>query len=151
VSGRVQVAARIWACWCRTPRGLLVALELEQALHQLLARIDGLLLALRLGRLDRHQHLRLDVDERRRHHHELAGHVEVELLHQLQVLHVPARDRRDRDVMDVDLVAPDQVQQQVERPLEERQRDAGRVVRQDGLDALGHGDRLGSVVAHVRS
>jgi hypothetical protein len=35
---------------------------------------------------------------------------------------------RDRDVVDVDLVALDQVQQQVERPLEARQleRDAGR-------------------------
>ena len=41
-----------------------------------------------------------------------------QLLHELDVLHVLARDLRDRDVEDVEVLAPDQVQQQVERPLE---------------------------------
>ena len=43
-------------------------------------------------------------------------------LHQVQVLHVLARDGGDGDVVDVDLVAADQVEQQVERALEHRQR-----------------------------
>ena len=82
VSGRVQVAARIWRLLVQDARRLLVALELEQALHQRLARVLLLLVALRLGGVHGHQHLRLDVDEGGRHHHELAGHVEVQLLHQ---------------------------------------------------------------------
>ena len=48
---------------------------------------------------------------------------------------------RDRDVVDVDLLAPDEVQQEVERALEERQVDPRRVLGEDGLDALRHADR----------
>jgi hypothetical protein len=116
--------------------------ELEQAPHERGARVLRLVLALRLRGLDRHQHLRLDVDEGGRHHHELAGHVEVHLLHQVQVLHVPARDGRDGDVVDVDLVAADQVQEQVERTLELLQLDLRRVLRQRGLHALRDQRRL---------
>jgi hypothetical protein len=123
-------------------RGFLVALELEQPAHELLARVHVLLVALGLGGLDRHQHLRLDVDEGRRHHHELAGHVEAELLHHVQVLHVLARDGCDGDVVDVDLLALDEVEQEVERTLEEGQQDPRRVLGQDGLDALRDGDKL---------
>ena len=66
----------------------------------------------------RQQRLRLDVDERRRHHQELAGDVEVQLLHQLDRVEVLRGDQRDRDVVDVDLVPPDEVQQQIERAFE---------------------------------
>ena len=58
------------------------------------------------------------MDERRRHHQELARDVEVQLLHQVDVLEILLRDRGDRDVVDVDLVLLDEVQQQVERALE---------------------------------
>ena len=44
--------------------------------------------------------------------------LQVQLLHELDVLHVLARDVRDRDVEDVEVLAPDQVEEQVERALE---------------------------------
>ena len=100
-------------------RRVLVALELEQPPRELLTGIDVVLLALGLGGLDGDQHLGLDVNERRRHHHELAGDVEVQLLHQVQILHVLAGDRSNGDVVDVDLLATNQVQEEVERSLEE--------------------------------
>ena len=98
--------------------GRLELLVLEQPAHQRVARI--FLLALDAGRRfrPRQQHLRLDVNERRGHHEELAGDVEVELLHQLDRVEVLLRDERDRDVVDVHLVLLDEVQQQIERPLE---------------------------------
>ena len=141
--------------------GVLVALQLEQPPHERLARVLLLLLACGLGRRDRHQQLRLDVDQGRRHDHELAGELEVQLAHQLQVLHVLARDGCDRDVVDVELVAPDQVQQQVQRAFEARQQDARRVRRQRRLDVGRHrdgllrlarrrgGGRLGQGLGHV--
>ena len=69
-------------------------LVLEQPPHQRLARILFRLAVLlrRIG--PRQQHPRLDVDERRRHDQELAGHVEVQLLHQLDVGEVLLRDER---------------------------------------------------------
>ena len=77
-------------------------------------------LALYAGRCFRpwQQHLRLDVDERRRHHQELARDVEVELLHQLNRLEVLRRDQRNRNVVDVDLVLLDQMKEEVNRTLE---------------------------------
>jgi hypothetical protein len=62
-----------------------VLLVLEQPAHQRFARILFVAGGV-LGRLGpRQQHLRLDVDERRRHHQELASQVEVQLLHHREV------------------------------------------------------------------
>ena len=58
------------------------------------------------------------MDQRRGHHQELTCHVEVEVLHQRDVAEVLLGDERDRDVVDVQLVLANQVQEQVERPLE---------------------------------
>ena len=71
--------------------GRLELLVLEQPADQRVARI--LLLALDAGRRlrPRQQHLRLDVNQRRRHHEELAGDVEVQLLHQLDRVEVLLR------------------------------------------------------------
>jgi len=54
---------------------------------------------------------------------ELAGDVEVELLHQRDRVQILRGDQGDRDVVDVELVLPDQVQQQIQRPFEVRQLD----------------------------
>jgi hypothetical protein len=75
----------------------------------------------------RQQHLALDVDQRRRHHQELAGDVEVQLLHQVQVLEVLPGDDRDLDVVDVHLVLLDQMNEQIERALEGLQLDLDRL------------------------
>ncbi len=103
-------------------RHLLEPPVLEQPLHQVLARVLlGLALA---GRRPRQQHLGLEVDEQRRFVDVLAGDVEVELLHQLQVGVELIADGRHRDVGDLDTVDLDQMQQQVERPFEHRQLNA---------------------------
>src|SRR4029077_3753855 len=58
------------------------------------------------------------------HHQVLAGEVEIELLEELQVAEILVGDRRDRDVVDVDLALLDQVQQQVERTFEDLELEA---------------------------
>ncbi len=61
--------------------------------------------------------------------------------HHLDVLHVLAGDLGDRDVEDVEVLLPDQVQQQVERALERLQEHLQRVGR-DVQVARQLGDRL---------
>src|SRR5258705_292542 len=68
--------------------------------------------------LMRQEHLRLDVNERRSHHQEFTGDVEVHLLQQVDGVEILLRDERDRNVVDIQLVLLDEVQQQIERPLE---------------------------------
>jgi hypothetical protein len=79
------------------------------------------------------------VRELRRHEQVLAGDLEVQLAHELEVLEVAIGDEADRDLEDVELVLLDQVQEQVERPLEIGKRDA------DRIRPLRH--RLGGVVS----
>ena len=45
------------------------------------------------------QHARLDVNQRGRHHEKLADHVEVHLLHQIEILEILLRDGRDTNVL----------------------------------------------------
>ena len=93
-------------------------LVLEQPPDQRFARI---LFGFAVGRRrfrSRQNRARLDVDQRRRHHQELAGDVQIQLLHQLDVGEVLLGNQRDRDVVDVHLVLLDEVNQQIERPLE---------------------------------
>jgi hypothetical protein len=99
--------------------GRLEFLVLEQPADQRVARVF-LRFAFHAGGgfRPRQQHLRLDVDQSSRHDEEVAGDVEIELLHQRDGLEILRRDQRDRDVVDVQLVLPDEMQQQIERPLE---------------------------------
>ena len=69
----------------------------------------------------------LDLQKRRRHQQEVARHVEVEVGHPVDVLEVLVGDGRDRDGAHVELLPGHEVQQQVERPLEDV-----------GLDCVGH-------------
>ena len=63
------------------------------------------------------------MNQRRRHHQELAGEVEIELLHQPEIVEVLLGDERDRNVVDVDLILPNQVNEQIERAFERLQLD----------------------------
>ena len=67
------------------------------------------------------QPLRLELDEDGRHEQELRELVEVDLLALLaqSTLHEGVDHRQERDVEDVDLVRRDQVQQEVDRALED--------------------------------
>src|SRR5581483_4060346 len=96
-------------------------LILEQLPDQFRARVFGQILFAFALRLGRQQHLRLDVDQRRGEDEEIPGHGDVEFLHQLEVFQILLRDLGDGDVVDVNFVFPDQVKQQVERPLKRLQ------------------------------
>ncbi len=65
----------------------------------------------------RQQHARLDVDERCGHNEEFRSNLEVELLHDFEILEILLRDFCNRDVVDINLVLLEQMQQQIERPL----------------------------------
>ena len=73
-------------------RDLLHPLVLEQAAHQVLARVVRRSPELLGG--PRQQHARLELDQQRRLVDVLAGDVEVELLHQRQVLVELVADQR---------------------------------------------------------
>ncbi len=81
-----------------------------------------------LGRT-RQQHARLDLDQHRRHQQVFGCQFQAMLLHHLDVGHVLLGERRHRDVEHVEVVLADQVQQQVERPLERLQHHFQRIRR----------------------
>ena len=107
-------------------RRALEALVLLQAAHEFGARVR-FFLACR-GR-PRQQHARLDLGQRRGHHQVFAGELELHAAHHVDVRHVLARDLGDRDVEDVEVLAADQVQQQVERAFERLEEHLQRIRR----------------------
>ena len=108
----------------------------EQTPDELLARVVLGRLFLRIGFGLGQEDARLDVQERRGHADELAGHVEVDLLHRLERLQILLGDQGDGDVEDVDLVLVDEVQQQVERALEIGQHEFEGEGRMEGVSGL---------------
>ena len=103
-------------------RRLFVAHVFEQAPHELGARIDRLALVVELG--PGQQHLRFDPDQDRGHVDEVGDAVEVDLFEHAHVGEVLVSDAGDGDVVDVQLIAADEEQEQVERPLEVLKLDA---------------------------
>jgi hypothetical protein len=89
---------------------------LDQSLDELFAGVD--LFALFVDRRSRKEHLRLDPNERGRHDQVLPGQLQIELLHEAQMPEILGGDVGDRDIRDVQLVPLDEVQEQIERPLE---------------------------------
>ena len=81
------------------------------------------------ARRPRQQQARLDLHQHRRHHQVLGGELEVGRAHRLDVLQVLARERRHRDVEDVEVFLADQVQKQVEGALEGLEHDLQRIRR----------------------
>ena len=109
---------------------LLVLLVLEQAADERLARVLFILgerVVLLTGRRRRQEHLRLDVRQRGRHHEVFAREVEIHQLHDSEVLEVLFGHEPDGDLEDVELVLLTEVQEQIERSLEGRERDGIRV------------------------
>ena len=72
----------------------------------------------------RHERARLELDQRRRHDEELAGDLDVDVVHARQEREILIGDLSDRDLRDVHLGAADQKQKQVERTLKSVERDA---------------------------
>ena len=67
---------------------------------------------------------RLDQQQRRRHHQVLARHVEVQLVEQFEPCQVLLGDYAGGDFVRVELGALEQMQQQVERTLVNREPEA---------------------------
>src|SRR2546422_8230412 len=112
-------------------RDLAEALILDQLLHQLGPRV---LLGLFVLARQRQQHAALDVGEGRRHDEVLARAVEVQLGQLLEHRQVLVGDGGDGDVGDLHLVLLDEVEEQVERALEDGEpHGAGRVHRPTAL------------------
>ena len=66
----------------------------------------------------------LNFHQRRCHDKKLTGDIEVELLHALERVDVLAGDGLDGDVVDIQLVLPDEKKQQIERAFEDLKFDA---------------------------
>ena len=84
-----------------------------QPVDQFRARI--LLLFGRRQRIARQQHLRLDVNQHRRHVNEFGRDVHIQLAQLFDVGQILRGDLRDRNVVDVDVLLANQIEQQVER------------------------------------
>jgi hypothetical protein len=97
-------------------RRRLHALVLEQPADELGARVGGLVPRGR-GR-PRQQQPRLDLDQHGGHQQVLGRELELRSAHHLDVAQVLSRQLRHRDVEHVDVLLADQVDQEVERPLE---------------------------------
>src|SRR5207244_10005206 len=65
----------------------------------------------------------LQLDERRGDQQELGRRLEVEALHALDLRAERVDDARQRDLPEIDLFLQDQMEQEVEGPLEDRRRD----------------------------
>ena len=89
----------------------------DQLPDQIPARI--VFIRLFIGRLliDRKQAAAFQINQVRRHHDKLARDVDVQFLERLEIFEVLASDALDRDFVNVDLVALDQVKQEIERPF----------------------------------
>ena len=87
---------------------------LQQAIHQLLARIVAFALSGQ-GRVLRQQHFGLDVDQGGRHIHKFGAQIDVHLAGLFHVLKILGCNLCDRNVANVDLLPANQVQQEVER------------------------------------
>src|SRR6056297_88856 len=96
-------------------RGLLEALVFLEPANQFSARVLALLF---LCSRARQEHARLDLGKHGCHHEVLGRKLELQLLHDLDVLHVLLRNPGDRNVEDVDVLPLYEVQQEIERPFE---------------------------------
>jgi hypothetical protein len=136
-----------------------------QASHELRARIGFLRV---LGVHARQEHPRLDLGQRGGHEQIFAGQLELQHLHQFDIAGVLAGDLRDRNIEYVEILPPDQIQEQIERTFEGLQEHFERLRRDvqisgqlgDGLafhDGKGHlclllkrGGRGGGRIRHER-
>jgi hypothetical protein len=106
--------------------GLLEAFVLLQPAHEVGARI---VFQAFFRRRARQEHARLDLGQDGGHDQVFGGELEAHLVHRLDVVDVLARDFGDRDVEDVQVLAADQVQQQVQRAFEGVEDDLERIRR----------------------
>ena len=100
-------------------RGFLELFVFDQLADQVPARIIFLGIFFRRLLIDRQQAAAFQIDQVRRHDDELARDVDVQFLERLEIFEVLARDPLERDIVDIELVALDQIKQEIERPFED--------------------------------
>ena len=98
--------------------GFLELFVFNQLPDQLPARIIFFCFLLRRLLIHWKQAAALDIEKVRRHDDEFAGHIDIQFLEGLQIFEVLPGDALDRDVVDVELIALDQIEQEIERALE---------------------------------
>ena len=109
--------------------GVLEGLALEQAGEEEVALLPQGQLVVEIAVVEVGQQAPgLQLDQRGRDEQELGGDLEVEGLHAPQLDHVGVDDGGEGHLVDVDLLAQDEVQKQIERALVDR-----------GLDRVRHG------------
>ncbi len=86
-------------------------------MHQLIAGIALIHLVI-VGIFLGEHHPRLDGHQHAGHQDKFAGHLQIQLFHQVNVLQELLGDIRDRDVVDIELIPLDEEQEQVERTFE---------------------------------
>ena len=101
-------------------RRVLELLVLDELADQFPARIFAFVLLLGLHLLLHRQQLAaLDVHERGGHHQKFARHFEVKLAHEVDVLHKLGGQFGEVDLINIDLLLPDEVKEQIERSFED--------------------------------
>ena len=102
-------------------RRVLERLALEQPGEEQVALLEAQQLLVELEVLAAGQQAAgLELDERRGDEQELGGDVEIERVHALDLGEVRVDDLGERDLPEVDLLLEDEVQEEVERALEDR-------------------------------
>ena len=89
----------------------------------------GIVLFLAVSRRSRQQHSRLDLGQRRRHDQVFSGQFELHVLHELDVARVLDGDFGYGNVEDIQVLPPDQIQQQIQRAFEGFEKDLESVGR----------------------
>jgi hypothetical protein len=99
--------------------GVLEFLVLDELADEFPTRVFAFFLAFRDDLLiDGEQLATLDIHERRGHDEELAGDVEIEHTHDIDVFDELRGELGEVDFVDVDLLFLDEIEQQVERSFE---------------------------------
>ena len=90
------------------------------------ARIEVIFLGIRIDRLLMlgEQHPAFNFHQGCRHDEEFTGDLNLEVLHRIDRLEVLLSDVCDRNIVDIELILPDQEEEQVEGALKDGQFDA---------------------------
>ena len=99
-------------------RCFLEFLVFDQLANQIPARIIFIDIFFWRLLIDREKAAAFQINEICRHDDEFAGDVDVQFLERLEILKVLAGDSFKGDFMDVDLIAFDEIEQQIERAFE---------------------------------
>ena len=98
----------------------------KEAAHQFRARVGRFFV---VGLLHRQQHARLDLDQHRRHQQVFRRQIKLICLHLGNIVQILLGNLHHRNIKDIDILLADEVQQQIQRPLEAAQYHLQRIRR----------------------